>query len=68
MGFLGLGLCFKNIFMSTHIAQEYMFSIFPSILTFNFDQIYGLFLFFGAHIGYFGGWNKVQNLFSGVLI
>ena len=42
--FIGLGFCSKTFFRSTHIA-EHLFSMFPSILTFNFDPIYRLFFF-----------------------
>ena len=33
--------------MSTHIAEEYLFSMFPSILIFNCDLISGFFFFLG---------------------
>ena len=42
--FIGLGYCSKTLFRSTHIAEEHLFSMFPSILTFNFDLLYKTFL------------------------
>jgi len=39
---------------STHIVQQLLFTLFPSILALDFDLILGLFFFiFGALIGYF---------------
>ena len=35
-----------NILGSTHIVQQLLFSLFPSILTFDFDLILGSFLTF----------------------
>ena len=49
---------------STHIAEEPLFSMFPSTLTFDFDLIYRLFfLAFGAQMGNFWGWNFVKKCF-----
>ena len=49
---------------STHIVQQLLFSLFPSILMFGFDLILGLclifFSFLGHEIGYFEGWGQVQ--------
>ena len=65
--FIGLKLWFKNNFRSTHEAKEHLFSMFRSILTFDFDLIYRFWLS-GAHMGFFGGWYKVPKLFWGLLI
>ena len=40
---------------STHIVEELLFSIVPSILTFDFDLILGSFLTFGGPHGLFLG-------------
>ena len=40
--------------MSTHIVAEQLLSVFPSILTFDFDISYRSFLAFGAQMGCFG--------------
>ena len=37
---------FKNCFRSTHVVEQLSFSIVPSIPTFDFDLILGLFLTF----------------------
>ena len=42
---------------STHVAEQLLFSIFPSILTLDFSLNLGLFLTFGVRVGfknYFG--------------
>ena len=49
----------KPIFSSTHVAEQILFSMFPSIFTFNFDiilELYGFFfwpngLFLGSGLG-----------------
>ena len=56
--FVGSGQCLRTIFGSTHIGEQLLFSITPSILTFDFDLILGSFLAFWAPKGYF--WDKVQ--------
>ena len=38
---------------STHVVEQLSFSMFPSILTFDFDLIFGLFWLFEALLGYF---------------
>ena len=43
---LGSGLGSKIVFGSTHVAKELLFSIVSSILTFDFDLIFGSFFFF----------------------
>ena len=40
---------------STHIVQQLLFSMFPSILTFDFDLILGSFLTFWSPNGLFFG-------------
>ena len=37
MGFFRFGVGFKNSFGSTHVANQLLFSIVSSILTFDFD-------------------------------
>ena len=55
--------------MSTYIAEHLLFSIFPSILTFNYDPIDGPFLAFWAQMAYFRGWGFVGGkMFCGLLI
>ena len=44
--FLGVGL--KTDLGSTHVAEQLSFSLFLSILTFDFDFIFGSFLTFRA--------------------
>ena len=44
--FLGLGKGSKNILGSTHVVEKLSFSMFPSILTFDFDLILGSFFTF----------------------
>ena len=38
---------------SSHIGNQFLFSLFPLILTFDFDLSLGLFRLFGALLGYF---------------
>ena len=38
---------------STHVVEQLSFSMFPSILTFDFDSIFGSFLIFWGHNGLF---------------
>ena len=40
---------------STPLVQQILFSMFPSILTFDFDLILGSFWLFGTQIDYFLG-------------
>ena len=40
------GLCSKTVFGSTHDVEQLLFSMFPVIVTFEFDLIFGLFLTF----------------------
>ena len=48
---------------STHIVQQLLFSLFPSILAFDFDLILGLFWTFLGPNGLFLGSMWVQKLF-----
>ena len=48
---------------STHVVEQLLFSIVPSILTFDFDLILGTFFAFGALMGYFWGQGKVRKMF-----
>ena len=48
--------------------QQLLFSMFPSILTFDFDLILGRFLLFRALMGYSWGWGGAQKLFWGLLM
>ena len=68
----------KTVLWSTHVVEQLLFSMLPSILTFDFDLILGSFLTFcgpnglflglGFHNGLFLGWGRVQKLFLGLLI
>ena len=51
--FLGSGKGSITVLGCTHVDEQLLFSIVPLILTFDFDIILGLFLTFGALIGYF---------------
>ena len=54
--FLGLEKCYKKtVFESTHVVEQLSFSMFPSILTFDFDLILGSFLTFWGPNGLFLG-------------
>ena len=43
---MGLRQCLKTTLGSTHVVEQLLFSLFPSILKFDFDLILGLFLTF----------------------
>ena len=68
----------KIVLVSTHIVQKLLFSLSPSVLTFDFDFILGSFLTFcgpnwlflglGFPDGLFLGWGRVRQLFWGPLI
>ena len=57
---IGVGLWFKIRFWSTHVAEQHMFSMSPSILAFNLTQFKGFFFAFREKIGYFEGWGQFQ--------
>ena len=50
---------------STHVVEKLSISMFPSILTFDFDSILGLFLTFGGPNGLFLGLGKGPNTVLG---
>ena len=52
---MGLGCGSKTVLGSTHVVKELLFSMFPSIQTFDFDLILGSFLSFWGPNGLFGG-------------
>ena len=54
------------VFGSTHIVQQLLFSLFPSILAFDFDLILGLFFTFWGPSGLFLGsmWGSITVLGS----
>ena len=45
-----------TVFGSTHLVEQLLFSMFPSILTFDFDSILGPFLTFWGPNGLFWDW------------
>ena len=50
MGFLGVGVGLKTVLGSTHVIEQLLFLVFPSILTFDFDLILGsLFTIWGPN-------------------
>ena len=51
------------VFGSTLLVQQLLFSLFPSILTFDFDLIWGLFCLFGAKNRLFRGLGSGSNCF-----
>ena len=59
---------FENYLGSTHVVEEILLSMFPSILTFDFYLILGSFSTFWALMGYFWGWGRVQKMFLHLLI
>ena len=52
-----------TVLESTHVFEQFSFSLFVSILTFDFDLILGSFLTFGGPHGPFWGLGMVQKLF-----
>ena len=52
---LGLGKGSKTVLGYTHVVEHLSFSMFPSILTFDFDLILGLFFTFWGPNGLFFG-------------
>ena len=63
--FWGWGRVNKLFVWSTYVVEQLLFSIVPSIMTFDFGYF---FLVFGALMGYFWGRGRAQKLFLGVLI
>ena len=41
MGYFWVGVGFETVLGSTHVVEQLSFSVFPSILTFDFDLIFG---------------------------
>ena len=68
---------FKDCFGSTHIAEHLQFSIFPLILSFHFNLIWGsflsslgtngLFLGVGLGVNFLGSANKPEQLLFHIL-
>ena len=56
---------FKNGFKFTHVVEQLSFSMFPSILTFDFDLILGSFLTFWGSNGIFLGSGKGSKTILG---
>ena len=53
--FLGSEFCLKTVLGSTHVVKKLSFSVFPSILKFDFYLILGSFLSFWGPNGLFLG-------------
>jgi len=69
MGYLCCRVRVRKLFLrSTHLVEQLLFSIVPSILTFDFDLILKSFLTFGGPNGLFSGQVMVQKLFKGLLM
>ena len=47
-----------TVLASTHVTEKHSFSMFPSILTFDFDLILGIFFTFGGPNGLLLGFRK----------
>ena len=52
---MGSGLVSKTVLGFTHVVDQLLFSIVPSILTFNFHLIFGVFFYFLGPNGLFFG-------------
>ena len=57
-----------TVLRSTHVVEQLSFSMFLSILTFDFDLILGSFLTFLGPNGLFLGLGKVRQLFLDLLM
>ena len=57
----------KTVFGSTHVVEQLLFSIVPSILTFDFDLILGLFFTFWGSNVLFLGLRKSLKMVLGLL-
>ena len=64
----GRGWIKKNVLWSTYVVDLLSFSMFPLILTIDFDLILGHFLLLWTLMGYFWVWRGAQKLFWGLLI
>ena len=60
---LGLGSGSKTVLGSTHVLEQLLFSIVPSIMTFDIYLSLGSFFPFWALKGYFWGRGRAQKLF-----
>ena len=65
---VGVGKGFKTVLGYTYVVEQLSFSMFPSILTFDFDLILGSFFTFWGPNGLISSWGKVQKLFWGPLM
>ena len=63
--FLGLGKFSKSVLGSTYVVEQLSFSLFLSILTFDFDLILGSFLTFWGPNRLFLGLGKGPNTVFG---
>ena len=60
MGYFEFNVGFKlTVLGSYHFAEQLSFSMIPSIPTFEFDLILGLFLSYGVLMGLFGSRSRV---------
>ena len=66
--FLGSMWGSTTVLGSTHVVEQLSFLLFLSILTYEFDLIFGSFLLFVALMGYFSGVRKVRQRFWGLLM
>ena len=65
---VGLGKGLNTVLGTTHVVEQILFSIVPSILTFDFDLILGSFLTFWGPNGLFLELGKGSKLFRGLLM
>ena len=66
---LGLGKGSKTVLGYTHVVEQLSFSMFPSILTFDFDLIlWSFFNFWGPNGLYFGDLGWVRKISWGLLM
>ena len=52
-----------NVLGSTNVVEQLSFSMFPLILIFDFDLIFGSFFTVGGPNGVFLGWEGLKNCF-----
>ena len=65
LSIFGVGVGFNIDLGSTHVVEQLSFSLFLSILTFDFDSILGSFLTFWGPNGLFLGLGKGPNTVLG---
>ena len=63
--FLGSGYISRTVLGSTHVVEKLFFSILTSILTFEFDMVFGSFFNFWGHNGLILGLDKGSNTVLG---